>query len=609
MKKVNRLLIMGLSISMGTGMIYATDITSLEEQQYTIQGEYATQSYVTRDPVYDLNDSSVNRAESEHFQIIWGNGDTTGTVNRQFVLGNLENLENIRTFYLDKLGMGDPATSTSTYFGNTKYKTNVYIAATGLEKIETDWAYMSVDKDGFGYVVMAPGAMRVDPPSWVVPHEYAHVVTYHQGGNIPGEWYESIANWYRDQYLGSEYYKYGNNVYGPASDFFAPVVLNSNLYFPHLKNWYDDWAILLYITENPDQVDGLGLELMQKLVHNNQSGNMFEVLEKLSGQPIKDILGYYARRMVTMDYKRQDSYLSFLNQLLEESSNRSKIYTTLQQESDGWLHVSDERAPQQGGYNIVPLSVDLSKKVVEVDFKGKEGIEGADWRVSIVAKTKSGETRYSTMWSNGINNLNLQGDESEIYLVVCATPDKMNDLEVFNENATGTKYPYAVKVAAKDRTDVEEGDKTGLSLSIKNTSGAITSTIAQKYQVTASDEKQYDLSKLTIRYYYTAESAAVQTVSNDHSAISYNVAPWYVDTTSLTKAKSIAITSSEDADHYIEISFNTMEIYLNRQSILSVDSRLYNQNWSNYNQVNDYSYNKGPALFYEGKLISGSVPR
>ena len=38
-------------------------------------------NYVTRDPVYSLNDTSVNRAESEHFQIIWGNNDKTGTVN------------------------------------------------------------------------------------------------------------------------------------------------------------------------------------------------------------------------------------------------------------------------------------------------------------------------------------------------------------------------------------------------------------------------------------------------------------------------------------------------------------------------------------------------
>ena len=53
----------------------------------------ATDEYVARDPYYSLTDSSVHRMSSEHFQIIWGNEDTTGTVNEEFVRGNLINLE------------------------------------------------------------------------------------------------------------------------------------------------------------------------------------------------------------------------------------------------------------------------------------------------------------------------------------------------------------------------------------------------------------------------------------------------------------------------------------------------------------------------------------
>lgn len=125
---------------------------------------------------------------------------------------------------------------------------------------------MSVDEDGFGYMVLDPGALRVDPPSWVVPHEFAHVVTYHMGG-------------------------------GTAN------------------GWYDAWPILLYITENPDNMQGLGLDLMKKILKDSSTGTMFDKIERLSGTPLKEILGGYSKRMVTYDFKRQDRYKVRLNYL------------------------------------------------------------------------------------------------------------------------------------------------------------------------------------------------------------------------------------------------------------------------------------------------------
>jgi len=256
--------------------------------------------YITRDSFYDLNDKSVNRLTSEHFQIIWGNNDKTGTVNASFVQGNLENLENIRAFYVNEMGLED----TSVGNNGGHYKTNLYISNTGLSKVTDDWAYMSVDDGGFAFLVTDPGAMRVDPPSWVLPHEYAHAITKHQNGVVSGPWYEAMANWFRDQYLGSTYYKNGSKVYGPDSDFFRPVVLNSDCYFPHMKNYYDAWPFLLYVTENPDKMNGLGLDLMKNMLHDTQDQTMFKKLERLSGTSAKDMLGGYARRMVLLDILR-----------------------------------------------------------------------------------------------------------------------------------------------------------------------------------------------------------------------------------------------------------------------------------------------------------------
>lgn len=414
-------------------------------------------SYIARDAFYDLGDKSVNRMTSEHFQIIWGKEADASAVNETLVKGNLENLETIRDFYVNEMGLDDTGVSVySPVNSSNRYKTNLYINQTGLSKIEDDWAYMSSDKDGFAYLAVQPGAMRVDPPSWVIPHEYAHAITFHQRGTVASPWYETVANWFRDQYLGSSYYKYGNTVYGPTSDFFQPIVLNSDYYFPHMKNYYDAWPFLLYVTENPDHMNGLGMNLMVKMLHDTSNEVMFDKLQRLSGTSTKDMLGGYARRMVTMDFKRQSSYLDYLNDALKESGNYDKIYTTLEQSSDGWLKVPSARAPQQGGYNIIPLDVNLNSEKVTVDFKGDSSANGADYRASIVVKTKQGKTRYSTMWNSGSNSINLQGDAEQVYLVVCATPDKMLDLTSFDVNAVGTKYPYKIKVSTDGKTTDEE---------------------------------------------------------------------------------------------------------------------------------------------------------
>lgn len=448
----------------------------------------AAEEYVARDPIYDMSDTSVNRMTSDHFQIIWGNDDTTGTVTEEFVRGNLENLEMIRSFYVDEMGFADIGVSQNSSITG-KYKTNLYITATGLSKIVDDWAYMSVDADSFAYLVMAPGALRVDPPSWVVPHELAHAFTYHMGGSTPYEWYEAFANFCRNEYLQSTYYRYGDTVYGPTTDFFAPFVLNSESHFPHVKNWYDAWPILLYIEENPDNITGLGHDAILKLLSNNVNDNsFFDTVERITGVDIADILGGFERRMVTMDFNGQDSYQNYLSELLAtDSANYAKIYTTLESMGDGWLKVPDDKAPQQTGYNIVPLDVDYSKASLTVDFQTLSTATDADYRISIVTTTSTGDTRYSSMWSNGSNSINLKGDEVGAYLVVSATPTTIQKLTIEEDGAT---YPYKVQITQSDSA-IEETPSTDTLSNIAESATVTTSFCSSWETVTAVNDGVY----------------------------------------------------------------------------------------------------------------------
>ena len=60
-------------------------------------------SYKLRDSFYSLDDESVNRQSSKHFQIIWGKNDDI--ITKDLIKDNLENLENIRLLSLLRYGL------------------------------------------------------------------------------------------------------------------------------------------------------------------------------------------------------------------------------------------------------------------------------------------------------------------------------------------------------------------------------------------------------------------------------------------------------------------------------------------------------------------------
>ena len=420
-------------------------------------------TYKVRDAFYSLSDNSVNRMASEHFQIIWGNSNSTQIkIDDEFIKGNLTNLENIYAFYTQELGMKDIGVS-----GNQKFKTNLYISNTGLKAFEDNWAYMNTDREGFGFLFVSPGAMVVsDPnPSWVLPHELAHVFTYYQGGTIDYPWYEATANWFRDQFIGSEYYSYHGKKFGPYSDFFAPYLLNADYYVPHMLNWYDTWPLFLYISENPDNINGLGMDLIHKILENKQKdSSMYATIERLSGVPIKTILGGMSKRLATMDFSRQKFYLEHLNnETLREPGNREKLYTTLERaDAQGYQAVPANKAPMQTGFNVIPLNVDLSKGGIEADFVNTSGVAGSDFRVTLVTSTADNKTRYSETFSNGKGSIALHGDEKAAYLVVCATPDNLKGYQTNWNSSTSesdTRFTYKVKITSLDGAPSQADNK------------------------------------------------------------------------------------------------------------------------------------------------------
>lgn len=419
------------------------------------------EDYLVRDPFYNFN-KGYNYYESEHFQFIWGNSGDASKVTQEFLQENSKNFEACWNVYMNDLSMKEPseAIDEANRDGN-KYKTNIYISGTGLEGMQDDWAYMSYDSGGFAYMFCCVDSMRYNPPSWVFPHEFGHVMTAHQGGwnnnKYSYAWWEAIGNWYREQYLYSDY---SSDETGHGTDFFETYMKNLCFTFPCGRDYYASWAFFQYLTENPDNLEGYGADFVKKLLQEGQPDEYpFEQVERLAPADLKETLGLYAAHMAGLDFKKGDAYRARLNELLESGSwNYQQIYTMLEEVSGkaNTYAVPTERAPQFAGINIIPIKSEIGERSVVLN--AGTNVDGADWRACIVQQNADGSCKYSELFRAG-DMVKWNSTGGTEYLAVIATPDldkitKFGLPEIGNDDSAfsevnvpfGSKerYPYSV---------------------------------------------------------------------------------------------------------------------------------------------------------------------
>lgn len=174
---------------------------------------------------------------------------------------------------------------------------------------------------------------------------------------------------------------------------------------------------------------------------------------------------------------------------------------------------------------------------------------------------------------------------------------------------TPTVTPSVIPTMSPTPTPTPTGSIT-LSLTNTGNGNASTNTIKNNIKITHVSGSDLDLSKLTIRYYYTKEGSASENFYCDSAAVQMNKSPWYVSyvnyISGITKSMSSVKTN---ADSYIEIKLTTTDVF-SAGSTLTIDTRLSKSDWSVYNQTNDYSYNDNThiTVYYDGTLILGTEP-
>ncbi|MES2476602.1 MAG: LamG-like jellyroll fold domain-containing protein [Verrucomicrobiota bacterium] len=420
---------------------------------------------------------TVYSMESKHFRFLWNDAVTTnGFWTANMAHGTLRNLEECWQVFVKKMGYREPAWAIGSGTSGTRYKLNV-----------TSWhaGYWAGPDENYGRLNITPDGLRVDPPSGVIPHELMHCLQFHNSTPyVPGAWYEGHANYGQERYL-----QHFRTLF-PANQrsCIDPTHLRcAHQILGHGRDYYLSWPMFLYLDENPDNLPDLGEGTLVKLWQQTQLNEYpLMTLERLTPtSSLKDIVGYFARRQATYNYKSKadiQAALANFGAPLDNAATSRWQFTDLVQRPDdaSWWRVPYEMAPMQGAYALHELvpSGSGNGRVVTVNFHGlPDSVRGADWRASFIVISDSGTERYSTLWGSESNSVTLAANENKVYLSVAGAPATFHtaapnagfqgdfDDVSFPYRSTPSKarFPYEIQVTGATPKQRDSGPATGLT--------------------------------------------------------------------------------------------------------------------------------------------------
>lgn len=423
---------------------------------------------------------TVYSMESKHFRFLWNDGVAANSYWTSTMPHNtLRNAEETWQVYVNELGYREPDQAVETQSG-TKYKLNITSWHGGY------WA--GGDTDGgvtLARLNITPDGLRENPPTWVIPHELTHCFQLHNTtGYVPGAWWEGHANYGRERWLEH----YGAFFASNQRSGIDPTYLRcAHQILAEGRDYYLSWPMFLYLDENPDGLPDLGEGTMVELWQQTKINEYpLMTLERLTpNSSLKDIVGYFARREATFNYKSKadiQAALASFGTPLDNAATARWQFTDLVERSDDptWWRVPYEMAPMQGAYAIHELVPNGSGdgRVVTVNFHGlPDSARGADWRASFIVISDTGAERYSTLWGDGTNSVTLAANENKVYLSVAGAPavfytgapdngfegDFNESLYPYRSWPSKTRFPYELQVAGATPKVRDNGSPSGLT--------------------------------------------------------------------------------------------------------------------------------------------------
>ena len=416
-----------------------------------VPGSIAADEYKIRDKWGYCN--TANYAESQNFVIFYGDDDQSGTVDETFLKTTLEKFEDLWKFSSKYLGMENISVD---IYGKSpqKYKTNIYLLDTGLDRFPRGHSSVSFE-DGYGAEILYPNEIYSDELS--IAHDFGYILMMHQRAwvdqDITEAWRESIANWFKEMYRVSGYY-----LGSKKTDGFESYLCNMSLSFPHGRNYRDVWPFLVYLSYNPDDIPGLGMDAVKRIISEAKPDEYpFDTITRIFGTDAQTIFGHYSKRMAAFDFNSRVIYKESLDEFVDEDPlNWNMFYTVLQDNGSGWLQVPQEEAPMQAGINIIPLII--NGDAISAELRGISDDSNAGWKACIVTVDPSGKASYSELFGSGQSMSMPAKDAVSAYITVTAMPKTLvrsdafhkENVSTYKDGAERRRYPYELRLGGAD---------------------------------------------------------------------------------------------------------------------------------------------------------------
>ncbi|ASA20068.1 glycosyl hydrolase [Paenibacillus donghaensis] len=134
--------------------------------------------------------------------------------------------------------------------------------------------------------------------------------------------------------------------------------------------------------------------------------------------------------------------------------------------------------------------------------------------------------------------------------------------------------------------------------SFNGNTSASTNGISPKFKLVNTGDSAIHLSDIKLRYYYTIDGESTQNFWCDWASVgSANVTSEFVKLENPVAG----------ADYYLEIAFTNSAGTLNPGQSAEIQARFSKTNWSNYSQVDDYSFDASSSQVINNEQITGFI--
>lgn len=382
-------------------------------------------------------------AESENFIVIWGDSSNLDPLlaSNPELRFNPESILDTMEFIFDafaELGFIQDTFGTNL----NQYKVPIIMLNTFGPTGVQGWAFGG-DVDGIiGAFWAHPLAMQ---DGGVAAHEFTHSlqaqvnIDYRAINSLGIVWQNSGIFW-------ETHANFMRNILYPRAASAVLMDLYGMEAWGQWKNTYENYHLLFAIEEED------GIDIINRMWRESFSEEYpiaaYKRLMGIDQKELNDKMYKYARRMATLDFplnnigtfmreNREFHLWNFLPVL-------QTVHTILKKNPENANHfiAPYELAPEEYGYNIIPLNPIQDSCAVIIKFKGHTDANSfAGWRYGFVTSLSDGTiSRYSEIYSAVEDSIafSLESHETQMYLVVMGAP---NEITTSPDNDTWKGYP------------------------------------------------------------------------------------------------------------------------------------------------------------------------